>query len=84
MSILRVVAQVIVAVAFILAIAGVVAVAMSGALFERSHGPDLRIPACATDEATKTCYWDADTRGNGEGESFIVLDGVLYTPKVTP
>ena len=29
-------------------------------------------PACPVEDETRfTCYWDARTRGNGEGESFI-------------
>lgn len=36
---------------------------------------------CPTEDSTN-CYWDAGTRGNGEGQSFIAFtdDIVLYLP----
>lgn len=33
--------------------------------------------ACATEDSTN-CYWDATLHGNGEGRSFIDIDGTLY------
>lgn len=37
------------------------------------------LPACLYDEVTEVnCFWDAQTQGNGEGESFIAYNGVLY------
>lgn len=30
------------------------------------------LPLCVTEDAPGPCYWDADTRGNGEGMSFVV------------
>lgn len=39
------------------------------------------LPACATEDAAGPCYWDADTQGNGEGRSFVVVnDEVTYLP----
>lgn len=35
------------------------------------------LPPCATEDSTN-CYWDADTMGNGEGLSFIDIDGTVY------
>jgi len=32
---------------------------------------------CVTEDASD-CYWDADVMGNGEGRSFVNLDGVVY------
>lgn len=32
---------------------------------------------CPTEDSDN-CYWDAATRGNGQGTSFIVVDGVVY------
>jgi len=32
------------------------------------------LPPCPTDEAIGTCGWDAGTRGNQEGTSFIVIN----------
>jgi len=38
-------------------------------------------PPCPTDEAIGTCYWDATDHGNGDGQSFLVKDGVItYLP----
>lgn len=28
---------------------------------------------CVTEDAPGPCYWNADTRGNGHGHSFIVM-----------
>lgn len=39
-----------------------------------SAAPDekLRVPACETEDGStqRTCHWDAQTQGNGEGRSF--------------
>lgn len=32
------------------------------------------LPACATEDSTN-CKWDADTQGNGIGQSFIDIEG---------
>lgn len=32
---------------------------------------------CATEDSS-TCYWDALTMGNGEGDSFVDVEGALY------
>lgn len=32
---------------------------------------------CATEDSTD-CYWDASQHGNGQGESFIDVDGTAY------
>lgn len=34
-------------------------------------------PACAQEDSTN-CYWDATIRGNGQGNSFIDVDGTAY------
>ena len=42
--------------------------------------PERAMPACATEDSDN-CFWDAETMGNGEGRSFIVVDGVVdYLP----
>lgn len=42
--------------------------------------PAYSLPACET-EASSNCYWDAQTRGNGEGQSFIDIEGrITYVP----
>ncbi len=35
------------------------------------------LPACESDDSTD-CYWDARTRGNGEGRSFVDLGGAIF------
>lgn len=34
-------------------------------------------PSCATEDSTN-CYWDANTQGNGQGRSFIDINGTAY------
>lgn len=37
------------------------------------------LPACLYDEVTEVnCFWNAQTQGNGEGESFIAYNGNAY------
>lgn len=33
---------------------------------------------CDFEDSEYNCYWDAKTRGNGEGTSFVNVDGVTY------
>lgn len=33
-------------------------------------------PACATEDSDN-CYWDAERHGNGEGLSFVSIDGEI-------
>lgn len=35
------------------------------------------LPPCQYEDSTYDCYWDAQERGNGLGESFKVIDGVV-------
>jgi len=37
----------------------------------------IQLTPCETEDSDN-CYWDASTRGNGEGVSFITLNGVTY------
>lgn len=32
---------------------------------------------CATEDSTN-CYWDATTQGNGQGRSFVDINGTAY------
>lgn len=41
-------------------------------------GPNYVLPPCIDEDQNDNCYWDADTRGNGEGDSFIVFNGFTY------
>lgn len=34
-------------------------------------------PPCATEDSTN-CYWDANVQGNGQGNSFIDVNGTAY------
>lgn len=36
-----------------------------------------QLPPCPTEDAVTDCYWDAATRGHGDGRSFEVRDGVI-------
>jgi len=47
-------------------VAAVVGVALAAVPFIAT------LPPCATEDSTN-CYWDADTRGNGQGLSFITF-----------
>lgn len=62
---------------------GAVALAGCGALNERAAADAPLLPPCATEDSTD-CLWDADTRGNGEGTSFVDVDGETYTLVPTP
>lgn len=35
------------------------------------------VPLCRTEDSTN-CRWDAQLQGNGEGRSFVNIDGVTY------
>lgn len=39
--------------------------------------PVVTLTPCATEDSTN-CYWDATTHGNGQGRSFIDVDGTAY------
>lgn len=43
--------------------------------------PVASFPPCPTEDSN-SCYWDADTRSNGKGRSFIALAdySVIYLP----
>lgn len=34
------------------------------------------LPPCATEDANN-CSWNASTQGNGQGSSFVVLNGTV-------
>jgi hypothetical protein len=40
-------------------------------LINPTHG-DIEYEPCVEEDQTTPCYWDASTRGNGKGQSFIV------------
>jgi hypothetical protein len=39
------------------------------------HGEPL--PECPTEDSAN-CYWDASIRGNGQGRSFVDIDGEVH------
>lgn len=42
-------------------------------------GRDKSMPACVTeDSGPNPCFWDATTRGNGNGTSFILFNGQVF------
>lgn len=47
---------------------------------ELNNGATYRFTPCAREDS-RNCYWDAQTRGNGHGHSFVNLAGdVLRIP----
>lgn len=44
-----------------------------------SDAPVESLRPCEAEDSAGPCFWDADTRGNGEGRSFIVSAGGLVT-----
>ena len=54
--------------------AAVIAVALLGA---PGGQPTPSLPPCPTEDSDN-CIWDATTHGNGQGRSFISLDGTTY------
>ena len=68
------------AVAFAASLGLITGVTLSTAITSTaaSHAPVPTIPACATEDST-SCYWDATTQGNGQGESFYTdAEGNTY------
>ena len=43
-------------------------------------GKEITLPACEYEDSNN-CYWAAEFRGNGLGESFYVIDGKAYAFK---
>lgn len=41
---------------------------------EATPTPSPTLPPCPTEDSDN-CYWDAQTMGNGEGQSFVTQDG---------
>lgn len=44
--------------------------------------PTLELRPCQVED-DDNCYWDAARMGNGQGTSFITVDGITYYPEVT-
>ena len=42
--------------------------------------PSSTLPPCEYEDSDN-CFWDAQSRGNGEGTSFVVLDNIVYYPE---
>lgn len=42
--------------------------------------PTLTLIPCAQEDSVN-CYWDAARMGNGEGTSFVNIDGTMYYPR---
>lgn len=40
-------------------------------------GSSTNLEPCATEDSDN-CYWDAELQGNGEGRSFVTIDGHVY------
>ena len=48
--------------------------ALTGGGIPASVNEDELLPPCATEDSTG-CYWDAGTRGNGQGSDVVTLEG---------
>lgn len=44
------------------------------------YGTVITLTPCVTEDSDN-CYWDAVLNGNGEGTSFVTIDGVTYYPE---
>lgn len=54
-----------------------------GMSIDRSPNPPA-LPACETEDSDN-CWWDATEHGNGEGLSFVVIEGeVTYLAPTNP
>lgn len=54
---------------------GVTAATTLAVVLSPSSGSEFdptKLPACATEDSAGPCYWDAKTRGNGQGVSFWI------------
>lgn len=40
-------------------------------------GSSTNLAPCPTEDSDN-CFWDADAQGNGEGRSFVTIDGHVY------
>lgn len=77
----RVAAIVIVATAAYAALAAVTSLDGVTSHSETVNEQPAHLPECVTED-DEDCIWDAATRGNGEGVSFIRWDGVTYYAEV--
>lgn len=39
--------------------------------------PSVELPPCATEDSSN-CVWDSRVQGNGQGNSFVDVDGTAY------
>lgn len=62
-----------------LATLAIVATLMAPAAFHAHHstGRTVVLKPCASEDSDN-CYWDAATRGNGRGTSFVVIRGQYF------
>jgi hypothetical protein len=42
--------------------------------------PSITLVPCPQEDSIN-CYWDAARMGNGQGTSFVNLDGTMYYPR---
>ena len=62
-------------------VAGLVCIGIDAA----NHEPGevyMILGPCPTEDSAN-CYWDATVSGNGQGTSFVDIDGVAYYPEVS-
>lgn len=51
----------------------------TGGLMATPQDTVIQLKPCATEDSNN-CYWQADQAGNQIGASFVVIDGVTYSP----
>lgn len=62
-------------------ICGVIAAFVFGIMLGEPQETTIQLPPCATEDSDN-CYWQADQAGNQIGASFVVIDGIQYSPNI--
>ena len=71
----------------VLVISGLLLLLVAFAIGDLALGVRIVLTPCVTeDQVAPDCYLDADTRGNHQGTSFVMIDGHIYYDEgeVTP
>jgi hypothetical protein len=67
----------------VLLVATVALLTVAGILATDDTHPARTFAPCVTEDAPGPCHWDADTRGNGHGISYVVTpdQALIYLGK---
>lgn len=60
-----------------LVLVGVIAVSLLITNAQPEQVTEHVLAPCATEDSDQ-CWWDDDVQGNGDGMSFVVIDGEVY------